>query len=225
MKRKTRITIVAGIAVAGLALAYSGSGGSALAHPGGGSGPGGSGQPGYSMSQRGFGMGQHRGFHRGGFRRHRRRAQKPLVFLSLRFRDELKLNEGQIAKLEKLRSGFARRMIGERAAMRTLRFDIRQALKADKVDLLAAEKLVRAASKKRGDIALAHIRTIERGKALLTKEQLKELKTLVSRHGRGFMGHSGPMMGMHREMMGKGHEGPSGMSESGKLESGKGKKF
>ena len=217
MKRKTRITIVAGIAAAGFVLANPGLGGSAFANPGGGgSGPGGYG---HSMGKSGYGhtMGQRRGFRHG-----RSRAQKPIISLSLRFRDKLKLSEGQIAKLKKLRSDFVRRMIGERAALRTLRFDIRQALKADKVDLPAAEKLVRAASKKRGDNALDRIRTIESGKALLTSEQLKELKTLISR---GRMGHSGVMMEMHREMMGKGHGESSDTSESGKIESGKGKKF
>jgi Spy/CpxP family protein refolding chaperone len=132
------------------------------------------------------------------------------------------LNEEQITKLEKLRSDFVRRMIGERAALRTLRFDIRQALKADKMDLPAAEKLVRGAAKKRADIALDRIRTIKKGKALLTKEQIKELKTLISRRDRG---RYGAMMREHHGMMEKEHHGPSGKSGSGKAEPGKGKKF
>ena len=113
-------------------------------------------------------------------------------------------------------------MIGERAALRTLRFDIRQALKADKVDLPAAEKLVRGAAKKRADIALDRIHTIVKGKALLTKEQIKELKTLISRRDRG---RYGAIMREHHGMMEKEHHGPSGKSGSGKAEPGKGKKF
>jgi Spy/CpxP family protein refolding chaperone len=165
-------------------------------------------------------------YRRGGFRRHRPRAQKPIISLSLRFRDELKLNEEQIDKLENLRSDFIRRMIGERAALRTLRFDIRQALRADKVDVSAAEKLVRGAAKKRADIALDRIRTIEKGKALLTEEQFKELKTLTSRRGRGRWGgrdRYGAMMREHHDEMEREHHGDSQQGPPGKSESGKGK--
>ena len=65
-----------------------------------------------------------------------------------------------------------------------MRFDLRRVLKEDKIDMARAEEHIRAIAKKRGDLTLDRIATIEKGKTILTAEQLKNLKDLLRQRRR-----------------------------------------
>lgn len=156
----------------------------------------GSGQPGnrgnYGYMMRGMMGGQHGFGHGFGFRSRGHRfgggkgfAARPLVSISLSLREELKLTESQIGKLETIRDDFARKAISGKAEIRTLRIDLRQALDAKSVDLNNVEKIVRTIARKRADISLARLRAIDRGKKILTADQRKQLRTLLARRWRG----------------------------------------
>ena len=164
MNRNIRIALVATIAAAGLSFADTSS-----ANNKG------------MRGRRGHGSGHPMGM-RGRFRGHRR--PRPIISLALRFKEDLKLSEEQVKKLDDLRAGFYRRRIGERAGLRTLRFDLRRVLKEDKIDMARAEEHIRAIAKKRGDLTLDRIATIEKGKTILTAEQLKNLKDLLRQRRR-----------------------------------------
>jgi len=195
MNWKIQIISIAAIAAAGLSLAKISS-----AH--------GSGRSDWQSYRSGHHMRT-----TGRFRHHRK--HRSIISLALRFRDELKLSKDQIKKMGGLRDNFIRRNISERAILRTLRFDLRKALKKEKVELVEVEKYVRAIAQKRGDLALDRIATIERGKTVLTSEQRKNLTALLRRHKRNHQKvrmthklkkHRGPSS-LKCKM--KEHEGPS----------------
>ncbi len=208
MTRKKRNTLIAAsaavaLAVAGISYAHSGP---EYGKPGGGWGRHMMGRMGGHMMR-----GMHGRYSRGGAR--------PMISLALRFRDDLKLTQDQIGKLTGLRDDYIRRSIGERAAIRTMRFDLRKALEAEKVDLAASEKQIRKIAAKRADRRIDRLRTIEKGKAVLTKEQLTTLGGLIHRSS-GWMGHG--MMGRgggQHHGGGDDHHG-SGGSDSKKAEPG-----
>ena len=185
MTRKKRNTLIAASAAVALAVA-----GISYAHSG----------PEYGKSGRGWGqhmMGQmsKMGGHmmRGMHGRFGRGGARPMISLALRFQEDLKLTQDQIGKLTSLRDDYTRRSIGERAAIRTMRFDLGKALEAGKVDLAASEKQIRAIAAKRADRRIDRLRTIEKGKAVLTKEQRTTLSGLIRQRHSGWMG--GGMMG------------------------------
>jgi Spy/CpxP family protein refolding chaperone len=171
---------------------------------------------------RGINMGgQHMG---GSFRRSHGRggpSLKPYISIALRFRDEIKLSDEQVTKLTDLRDKFYRDMIGERATMRTMRFDLRKLLKADKVDIKSAEKQINALSGKRAELRIKRIHAIEQGKAILTGEQYKSLQTLLRER------HQARWSGMGQGMQGQGmRQGMQGQGmKQGMPQSGKSKKF
>ena len=238
MTRKKRTALIAASAAGVLALsapslALAGPSlapGPSLAHSGPEYGKPGGGWGGHMMSRMGR-MGGHlmRGMHGrytlGGARRGgaRRGGARPIISLALRFRDDLKLTQDQIGKLTGLRDDYIRRSIGERAAVRTMRFDLRRALEADKVDLAATEKQIRAIAAKRADRRIDRLRTIEKGKAVLTKEQLTTLGGLIRQRHSGWMGHGGGSHGGGSHGGGHGMMGPGGGQGSGpeKAEPGK----
>lgn len=232
MRAGFRKIMIVSIAAAGIAAS-----GAVYAHGGGGEG----------RRSYGRGSGQHMGGYSGGGhmkgyfggrssrgRRFRARGYRrgpglrPYISIALRFRDEIKLSDEQTKKLTDLRDNFYRDMIGERAAMRTMRFDLRKMLKADKVDIKNAEKQIKALSSKRAEMRLNRIRTIERGKAILTGEQYKSLQSLLLERRRAYRSgamHYGMSGGTGQGMHGGMGPGMHGGTGQGVPESGKSKKF
>jgi len=125
----------------------------------------------------------------GGFMGHHPFGARPLISYALALRDELKLTDEQVKKLEDLRDAFARKAIRERAEIQTLGLDLRRALSAEKVDIAEVEKQIRAIEKKRADLRIERLKAIEAGKAVLTAEQLKQLR-----------GHAASPLGPGRRM-------------------------
>ena len=140
------------------------------------------------------------GFYGGGpgFGRHMGMGGGPLISRALALKDDLKLNQNQVERLEKLRADFYKKAARERIEMQALHLDLQKLHLQDKVDTAAAERLIRALEKKRGDMQIERLKAIEEAKTLLTPGQLEKLQT--TGFGRG--------MGMGPGMMGPGMMGP-----------------
>jgi len=169
MKANFRKTIIASIAVAGIAASGAG-----YAHGGGSEGRGSYGRGFVQHMGGGYGGRTFRGRHFRGIA-----SLRPYISIALRFSDELKLSGEQVKKMTELRENFYRDMIGERATIRTMRFDLRKTLEANKIDLKSAEKQIAAISKKRANIRIKRIHVIEQGKSILIGEQYKSLQSLL----------------------------------------------
>lgn len=104
---------------------------------------------------------------------------RPLISLSLQYREDLKLTPAQVEKLEAARDAFARRYRREREELRNMSEDLRKSLRGDKTDLADASKRIRAIEAKRAALRLARLQAIEKGKAVLTPIQLKKLMSLL----------------------------------------------
>ncbi len=199
MKAEFKKFMIASIAVAGIAVS-----GAVYAHDGG-----------EGRKSHGRYFGHQMGGHYGGGS-----GLRHYISFALRFSDKIKLNDEQVKKLTDLRDKFYRDMIGERAAMRTMHFDLRKLLKADKVDMKGAEKQIKALSSKRANLRLKRIRTIEQGKAILTGEQYKSLQSLIRERRQA--GWRGTMPHGMQGSLGRGMHGGMGQ---GMPQSGKSKKF
>lgn len=106
--------------------------------------------------------------------------QRPLITFMLRHREELKLSAVQVKNLKRLRSDFRREAIRQQADIRVVEIELDTLLESDTVNLDQAETKIRQIEKLRGDYRIAHIRTIEQGKAQLTLEQQERLRSLVA---------------------------------------------
>jgi hypothetical protein len=108
------------------------------------------------------------------------REERPLISFILRHRDQLGLSSEQVQGLEGLRNDFQREMIRSEADLRIAEMDLSSLLSADPVDLQKVEAKVREAERLKADLRFGRIRTIEKGKALLTKEQRAKLSSLMA---------------------------------------------
>lgn len=113
------------------------------------------------------------------FRRAEIREERPLISLMLRHRDQLGLSKDQVQGLERLRDSFQREVIRSEADLRIADMDLASLLNADPADLQKVEAKVREIERLKADLRLARIRTIEKGKALLTTEQRAKLNNLL----------------------------------------------
>ncbi|MBI3002310.1 MAG: hypothetical protein HYY54_01525 [candidate division NC10 bacterium] len=175
---------VAGLLVVSLALLAP----LALAHQG----PGGMGMMGGGMMR---GMGGERGFGHEG----------PLLSLMLDLKEPLGLSLQQVKTLRDLRTAFEKEAIQRGAEIRLAELELREALAQETVDLGRTEALVKKIAGLRADLRIARLRAIEKGKGVLTPEQLAKFREAGHEMARGGMG--GGQMGPG--MMGPG--GPGGM--------------
>jgi hypothetical protein len=117
---------------------------------------------------------------RGHFGRGEAPGERPLITVMLGWRQELGLSAAQIESLERLRTEFQRGAIRRDADLRVAEMDLAALLRAEPVDLAAAEAKVREIERLRAETRLARIRAIEQGKAQLTVEQRAKLRTLLA---------------------------------------------
>ncbi len=108
---------------------------------------------------------------------------RPLISLILQYRADLKLTLDQAEELEAIRDAFARRYRRERTELRDMQSDLRKSLRGETTDLADASNRIRAIEKKRASLRLARLRAIEKGKAVLTPDQLTKLLGLLKRGG------------------------------------------
>lgn len=183
---------VAGFVVVTLALSAA----PASAHQG----PGGMGMMGGGMMR---GMGGERGFGHEG----------PLLSLMLDMKEQLGLNLQQVKTLRDFRTAFEKEAIQRGAEIRLAELELRETLTQDQVDLARAEALIKRIAGLRGDLRIARLRTLEKGKGVLTPEQLAKFREAGHEMARGGMGGRGMMGGpggMGGGQMGPGMMGPGG---------------
>jgi Spy/CpxP family protein refolding chaperone len=131
------------------------------------------------MRSGGVGRGGHHGMTGRGDR-----AERPLISLMLRNREELQLTPEQIQRLEVLRSDFQKLAVKRSADIQAAELELKELLSADPVDMAKVESQVKRIEALRGEQRLSRIKTIEEGKALLVPEQRKKLDTLAQKRGR-----------------------------------------
>ena len=100
------------------------------------------------------------------------------ISLMLRHRDRLGLTADQIKQLEQLRNDFAKESIRSEANLRIVEMDLSSLLEAQAVDMTQVEAKIREIEQIRGDLRIARIRSIEKGKAQLSAEQRRKLQEL-----------------------------------------------
>jgi hypothetical protein len=106
--------------------------------------------------------------------------ERPLIAFILRNRDKLDLSAAQVKSLEQLRNDFQKESIRKDADLRVAEMDLNGLLTADKIDMTKAEAKVREIERMRGDLRIARIRTIQKGKEVLTADQRKKLQELLA---------------------------------------------
>jgi Spy/CpxP family protein refolding chaperone len=125
----------------------------------------------------------------------------PLLSLMLDMKDQLGLSLQQVKTLRDLRTAFEKEAIQRGAEIRLAEVELRETLEQDQVDLARAEALVRKVAGLRADMRLSRLRTVEKGKALLTPEQLAKFREA---------GHQMARSGMRGQGMMGGPGGPGG---------------
>ena len=109
-----------------------------------------------------------------------KREERPLIAFMLRNRDRLDLSAAQVKNLEQLRNDFQKESIRKDADLRVAEMDLNGILGAAKVNMSKAEAKIREIERLRGDLRIARVRTIEKGKELLTADQRKKLQELLA---------------------------------------------
>jgi hypothetical protein len=106
--------------------------------------------------------------------------ERPLISIMLSHRAELGLSSVQVEALERLRVEFEKEAIRVEADVRIAETDLRLLLAADPVDLSRVEAKIREIEKRRADLRVARIRTIEQGRSQLTPDQREKLRVLLA---------------------------------------------
>ncbi|MEK7853423.1 MAG: hypothetical protein AAB272_00610 [candidate division NC10 bacterium] len=137
----------------------------------------------------------------------------PLLSFMLNMKDQLGLSLQQVQTLRDLRVAFEKGTIQRGAEIRVAEVDLREALAQERVDLARAETLIRKIAGLRAELRLARVRTLEKGKGVLTPGQLEKFREAGHEMTRGGMGGRGMMGGpggMGSGQMGPGMMGPGG---------------
>ena len=105
---------------------------------------------------------------------------RPLLSIMLSHRAELGLSAAQVETLERLRAEFQKEAIRVEADVRIAETDLRLLLAADPVDLARVEARIREIERRRADLRVGRVRTIEQGRAQLSADQREKLRTLLA---------------------------------------------
>lgn len=108
-------------------------------------------------------------------------AERPWISLALQNKDQLGLSPGQVTALQSLRSEFEKEAIRRSADLQIAELELAELLRADSADPAKVEAKLRQIEGLRTEIRLSRIKTLEKGKALLTPEQRKKLESLTAR--------------------------------------------
>ena len=109
--------------------------------------------------------------------------ERPWLSFALAHSDEISLTADQVKGLTALRDDFqkeATRLVGE---VRTAQGDLRRLYSQTPRDLRAVEAKVRAIAALEAELSIARVRTLEKGRTLLTAEQQQKLSTIAGGTG------------------------------------------
>ena len=112
----------------------------------------------------------------------------------------LGMDEKQREAVKSIKSKEMKDMIKKRADKQIAKVELKEILAKDPVDMRAVEMKLKQIESSETDMHLAHIRTMEEVKALLTPDQKKKMKEMIEmgpmRGGMGMMQGCGMMGGM-----------------------------
>src|SRR3989304_7629201 len=100
----------------------------------------------------------------------------PLISLMLDMKDQLGLSLQQVKTLRDLRAAFEKEAIQRGAEVRVAELELRETLAQDKVDVGKTEALVKRIAGLQADLRIARLRIIEKGKGVLTPEQMAKFR-------------------------------------------------
>jgi Spy/CpxP family protein refolding chaperone len=130
-------------------------------------------------------------------------------------KEQLKLNDDQVAKLRKIRSDYQKEMIKRKANLRIAMLELWETIDTKNLDMGKAEKKVKELEAMQSDLMLYRIKTLQETRKFLTDEQYEQFRELGFRAMRGMMGRHGMMGGMRGGMMGGGMMGGGMMGPGG----------
>ncbi len=93
----------------------------------------------------------------------------------------LGLDEKQTEAVRAIRSRVAKETVRKRADLQVARIDLRDLMAKDQVDLATADALVKKMAGLQAEIRIAHIKSMQEVKGVLTPEQRKKFKELRAR--------------------------------------------
>jgi Spy/CpxP family protein refolding chaperone len=105
--------------------------------------------------------------------------QVPLITLTLWHARDLALTPEQIRGLEALRADFQRAAERQTVELQRLEVEVQGLLGREQIDMAQVETRVRRIEGLRIEVRLGRIRTVEKGKAMLTPEQWRKLQPLI----------------------------------------------
>jgi Spy/CpxP family protein refolding chaperone len=131
-------------------------------------------------------------------------------------KEQLKLNDDQVAKLKKIRSDYQKEMIKRKANLRIAMLELWETIDAKNLDMGKAEKKVKELEAMQSDLMLYRIKTLQETRKFLTDEQYEQFRELGFRAMRRMMSRHGMMGGgMGPGMMGGGMMGGPMMGPMG----------
>ena len=105
--------------------------------------------------------------------------QVPLITLMLWHAKDLSLTSEQVRALEAFRGDFQRAADLQTAELQRLELELQGLLSREQIDLSQVETRIRRIEALRTDLRLGRIKTVEKGKAILTPEQWRKLQPLI----------------------------------------------
>lgn len=118
-------------------------------------------------------------------------GERPMITRALEQREQLGLSAEQVKALEAARAEFAEDAKRRSADIEAADQELGTLLEAGTVDLAKVEVKVRQIANLQADLRLARIRTLEKGKAILTAEQRAKLLSAATHDGDGMMSSRG----------------------------------
>jgi hypothetical protein len=106
-------------------------------------------------------------------------VERPLISFMLDHRDQLALTPEQVARLDALRTDFAREFIRREADIRVAELDLQTLLAAERLDMPKVEAKIRELATRQADLRIERLRTIDQGRAVLTAEQRTKLQAML----------------------------------------------
>ncbi len=105
--------------------------------------------------------------------------QVPLITLMLWHARDLSLTPEQVLALEALRSDFQRTADLQTAELQRIELELQGLLSREQIDIVSVEARIRRIEALRTELRFGRIKTVEKGKAILTPEQWRKVLPLI----------------------------------------------
>jgi Spy/CpxP family protein refolding chaperone len=105
--------------------------------------------------------------------------QVPLITLMLWHARDLSLTAEQARALEALRGDFQRAADLQTAELQRIELELQGLLSREQIDMSQVETKIRKIEALRTDLRLGRIKTVEKGKTILTPEQWRKVQPLI----------------------------------------------